>query len=170
MTETAAQMPRIRSRAAAVARSRTTNRWLLPGDQRGSWHRRRIDLIREFIDTLADQGREPTARDKVTIGNAAACIVRTEMLTAQMLAGQPIYDDQLTRLANLSERLLTSLGLRSAAEPAPEPERSPEEELWAYGRSIAAPAVSGHELNGEPATETAPEPIERTSGDLAGSE
>jgi hypothetical protein len=94
------------------ARSRVTNgRSMLPGtkDARGTWARRRRDLISAFTVEL---GRPTRERDKALIANAAMLIVRCEQMHVQIVnGGADVDDDQLIRLSNVATRLLTALGL-----------------------------------------------------------
>lgn len=99
------------------ARSSVSNgKRSLPGiDGRGTWSRRRRDLIASFTAELNWPLRE---RDKALIANAAALIVRCEQLHVQIVRGADVDDDQLIRLSNVATRLLTALGL-DKAKPQP---------------------------------------------------
>src|SRR5262245_5424361 len=90
------------------ARSSVSNgKRSLPGiDGRGTWSRRRRDLIASFT---AELGRPLRERDKALIANAASLIVRCEQLHVQIVNGADIDDDQLIRLSNVATRLLTAL-------------------------------------------------------------
>ena len=101
-TEVAVRSPFARSSVSNGKRS-------LPGiDGRGTWSRRRRDLIASFT---AELGRPLRERDKALIANAASLIVRCEQLHVQIVDGADVDDDQLIRLSNVATRLLTALGL-----------------------------------------------------------
>jgi len=95
------------------ARSSVSNgKRSLPGtDARGTWARRRRDLIASFT---AELNRPPRERDKALIANAASLIVRCEQLHVRIVNGADVDDDQLIRLSNVATRLLTALGLDKA--------------------------------------------------------
>jgi hypothetical protein len=92
------------------ARSSVSNgKRSLPGtDARGTWARRRRDLIASFT---AELGRPLRERDKALIANAASIVVRCEQLHVKIVNGAEVDDDQLIRLSNVATRLLTALGL-----------------------------------------------------------
>src|SRR5262249_1975859 len=89
----------------------------LPGsDGRGSWARRRRDLVAALT---AERPRAPRERDKILVSQLAALIVRTEQIHVLISNGADIDDEQLIRLSHASARLLTKLGLdRVKATPA----------------------------------------------------
>jgi hypothetical protein len=92
------------------ARSSVNNgkRALPDTDGRGTWARRRRDLIAAFAQEL---GRPLRERDKALIANAASLIVRCEQMHVRIVNGAEVDDDQLIRLSNVATRLLTALGL-----------------------------------------------------------
>lgn len=102
------------------ARSSVSNgKRSLPGtDARGTWSRRRRDLIASLT---AELGRPLRERDKALIANTASLIVRCEQLHVQIVNGAEVDDDQLIRLSNTSSRLLRTLGLdrRNVKPPGP---------------------------------------------------
>jgi hypothetical protein len=98
---------------SSFARSAVSNgnRPLPDTDGRGTWARRRRDLIASLTTELNRPLRE---RDKALIANAASLIVRCEQLHVQIVNGAEVDDDQLIRLSNVATRLLTALGLDKA--------------------------------------------------------
>jgi hypothetical protein len=99
------------------ARSSVSNgkRALPDTDGRGTWARRRRDLIASFT---AELNRPLLERDRALIANAASLIVRCEQLHVRIVNDEEVDDDQLIRLSNVATRLLTALGL-DKAKPQP---------------------------------------------------
>jgi hypothetical protein len=97
------------SRHSANNRSRVTNgRTLLPGvDGRSASARRYRDLIAELARELGDA--EPTAAESASIRQAAAIIVRSEQLSADIVRGEPVDNDTLIRLSSEARRIMARL-------------------------------------------------------------
>lgn len=94
----------------------------LPGaDGRGTWARRRRDLVAALT---AELPRPPRERDKILINQLSALIVRTEQIHVQIANGADVDDEQLIRLSHASARLLTKLGLDKVKAPPAAPSLS----------------------------------------------
>jgi len=100
-------------------RSRVTNgRDLLPGiDGRSAWARR----FRDLIDGLtADLGSVLSEAERLQVRTAASLQLHVEQLTAQMVRGEAVDPDAITRAANGATRALSALKRRGTARgPAP---------------------------------------------------
>ena len=102
------------------ARSSVSNgkRALPDTDGRGTWARRRRDLIASFTAELNRPLRE---RDRALIANAASLLVRCEQMAVKVVNDEDVDDDQLIRLSNVATRLLSALGLGAAKPQASGP-------------------------------------------------
>jgi hypothetical protein len=117
------------------ARSKSTNRssWLRGVDGRSIGARRYRDLVESFS---ADLGAEKTGEfERAQIRQAAALVVRAEILQSDLLNGLPVNDEQIVRISNVSTRILSRLGIRKRKEA---PKVSLRERLLARERNNAA--------------------------------
>lgn len=91
-------------------RSAVSNgRRLAPGlDGRGALPRRIRDLQIGLRDEL---GRAPSVAETALIAQAATLIARREQLLSALGRGEPIDDEQLTRMSNVIARTLMAAGL-----------------------------------------------------------
>ncbi len=105
---------------AASSRSARTNGSPFLGqvDGRSAAARRHRDLERAYA---ADLGGPLTTAQRVTIGQAAALTVRAEQMQASIARGDPVDGEEMIRLANTLERLITALGLKGAPAPSEPP-------------------------------------------------
>ena len=60
-----------------------------------------------------------TEAQRALVRQAAAMIVQLEGLQSEILRGEPVDVEQLTRLANAATRILTRLGLKRNVVQAP---------------------------------------------------
>jgi hypothetical protein len=90
-------------------------------DQRTRVARRLRTIEGELRRTLRQQGRVIDVHTDCMIGNLAHCLVHAEMLRGEHSRGIHVDLEQLTRLANTSQRLVAQLGLKPslAEEPGP---------------------------------------------------
>src|SRR6266566_4963081 len=90
-------------------------------DQRTRLARRARTIERQLRAEVERLGRTVTVHDDILIGQLAACMVRSEVMRGEASrGGQPVSDEQLTRLANTAQRLVGALGLRpQVTEPPP---------------------------------------------------
>jgi hypothetical protein len=112
------------SRTAAAERSPTLRSRVTNGSQllanvdgRTADARRYRDLCMSLADDL---GGAPslTEAQRALVRQAAAMIVQSERMQSDVLRGEIVDCEQLTRLANAATRILSRLGLRrTAVEP-----------------------------------------------------
>src|SRR5438445_5387540 len=70
-------------------------------DQRTRLARRARTIERQLRAEVERLGRTVTVHDDILIGQLAACMVRSEVMRGEASrGGQPVSDEQLTRLAN----------------------------------------------------------------------
>ena len=115
-----AKLPSDAVMTAAVSpttRSRVTNRRAtLPGvDGRSADARRYRDLCASFAD---ERGGEAalTESERALIRQAAALQVASERMQAQLIRGEDVDGEELTRLSNALARALSALGKRKPAK------------------------------------------------------
>lgn len=119
-------------------RDRRRNRHLRP-DGRTLHARRYKQLLREFS---AEIGAPLSAIDEALIGQAAALVVKAEVLQTEIVAGRASDSDEIVRLASESRRILESLKSRSVKNKPTGP--SLADHLRAkYGAGVPADAEAG---------------------------
>jgi hypothetical protein len=106
-------------------------------DKRTRVARRQRAIENELRAQLRAQGRTILVHDDILVGNLAACMLRLEIMRGEQSRGHFVDDEQLTRLANASQRLVSALGLRPTVQPAAGPS------LREYLTSKAAEASRG---------------------------
>jgi hypothetical protein len=79
--------------------------------------RRQRAIERELRAQLTAQGRTILIHDDIQIGALADCMVKMEILRGEASRGHAIDDEQLTRYANIAQRLVSALGLRPTVQP-----------------------------------------------------
>jgi hypothetical protein len=92
---------------------------LIPGgDPRSSRQGRRFrDLCHEFEDDLGGADALSSA-ERAIVKQAAAATVQVEAMAAAIVRGEPVNEEQFTRLNNVASRLLrTLIGKRSKRKP-----------------------------------------------------
>ncbi|WP_413989363.1 hypothetical protein ACMDCR_25840 [Labrys okinawensis] len=102
-------------------RSAISNGSLLPRDidKRSATARRFVDLILAFTEDLGGEAALSQA-ERALIRQAAASVVASEKMQHSIIRGDDIDFEQLTRVSNVSARLLQRLGIkRRTKEPAP---------------------------------------------------
>jgi hypothetical protein len=80
--------------------------------------RRFRDLALAFASDLGDPSKL-TAAETVLVRQAAASVVASEVLQSKLLNGEDIDIGEVTRLGNVTTRLLTRLGTRRKPAPGP---------------------------------------------------
>ena len=96
---------------AATSRSRVSNgKVLVDGiDGRCAGARRLHDIIADLTDDLGgDLGQAETLQ----VRTVASLVLHAERLTADMINGQPVDSEELTRVSNSAARLLAALRRR----------------------------------------------------------
>jgi hypothetical protein len=109
--------PAIDARPIKVRSAVTNDPLFLRGvDGRSKVARRYRDLAIALADDLGGQGKlsEPS---KILVRQAAALTVKVEGLQSQIVAGEDVDIEQLTRLSNALSRMLHRLGLKKASRP-----------------------------------------------------
>ena len=101
-------------------RSRVTNgSQLLAGiDGRTAPARRYRDLCQSLADDLGGAA-SLTEAQRALVRQAAAMIVQSEKLQGEVLRGEIVDCEQLTRLANAATRILSRLGLKRTVTHPP---------------------------------------------------
>jgi hypothetical protein len=102
-------------------RSRVTNgkELLANVDGRTAAARRYRDLCMSLADDLGGAA-SLTEAQRALVRQAAAMIVQSEKLQGEVLRGEIVDCEQLTRLANAATRILTRLGIkRERRDPTP---------------------------------------------------
>jgi hypothetical protein len=101
------------AKRSPTLRSRVTNgKDLLPDvDGRTAAARRYRDLAISIADDLGGAASLTEAQTAL-VRQASAMIVQSEALQGQILRGELVDCEQLTRLANAATRILTRLGLK----------------------------------------------------------
>jgi hypothetical protein len=85
---------------------------------------------RQLVDQFtAEIGAPLSAIEGALVGQAAALVVRSEIIQTVIIAGQATDTDEAVRLASESRRILNSLRARAAAKNKPPPPTSLHELL-----------------------------------------
>jgi hypothetical protein len=90
-------------------------------DMRTRIGRRQRAIERELRAELVKMGRQVTIHDDCLIGSLANCMVQLEIAAGDRSRGLKVDDEQITRLANTSQRLIAMLGLRHQVVEDPGP-------------------------------------------------
>jgi hypothetical protein len=92
----------------ATTRSRISNRSrMLPGvDGRSSAARRFRDICANYE---AEAGGNVTEVERDLIRQAAALVVRSEQMQADLILGKPVSNDELVRVSSTAKRLLETI-------------------------------------------------------------
>jgi hypothetical protein len=99
--------PRIEP-TSPTTRSRVSNRSrILPGvDGRSATARRFRDICRSYE---IDFGGNVTEVERDLIRQAAALVVRSEQMQADLILGKPVSNDELVRVSSTAKRLLETI-------------------------------------------------------------
>lgn len=105
---------------STTLRSRVTNgkELLANVDGRTATARRYRDLTISLADDLGG-ATGLTEAQRALVRQAAAMIVQSEKLQGEVLRGEIVDCEQLTRLANAATRILTRLGSKRSLAPTP---------------------------------------------------
>jgi hypothetical protein len=94
----------------------TNGKRLLEGvDGRSAEARRYRDLCLSYADDLGGASALTEAQ-KTLVRQAAALSVQSEAMAAAMIRGEPVSDEQMTRVANSLSRTLHRLGRKKPRE------------------------------------------------------
>lgn len=85
-------------------------------DGRSPGARRFRDLVAAYCTDLGRAYEALSEAERNTVRQAATCQLQSEALQGALARGERVDTDQLVRLANLSVRLLRSLGLGGPAQ------------------------------------------------------
>jgi hypothetical protein len=99
-------------------RTRHRNRKLPRPDGRTLQVKRYHELIRDFT---ADIGAPLSSLDEALLGQAAALIVKAELIQTAIVSGQDADVDDAVRLASESRRILEGIKAKSAKAKPPAP-------------------------------------------------
>jgi hypothetical protein len=86
-------------------------------DGRSAEARRFKDLVVSFAAPFGGEAALSEA-ERALVRNAAALTLRCEALQANVVAGRVVDNEEMTRLANSSARVLAALGRRSRLTPS----------------------------------------------------
>jgi hypothetical protein len=81
--------------------------------------RRFRDLALAFASDISDDPTKLSAAETALVRQAAASVVASEVLQSKLLNGEDIDIGEVTRLGNVTTRLLTRLGTRRKPAPGP---------------------------------------------------
>ena len=107
MTKKMPEAPKPTPGDKKFGRSAVTNGKLVDGDMRSKQARRLRDLINDFTTELGGGDLSPS--EVTLIRTAAMAAMRGEELQARMVAGEPVDDEDIVRVGNLSSRAVRDL-------------------------------------------------------------
>ncbi len=118
-TSAAADRAEFAGRAANNRAAVSNGSRLLAGiDGRSADARRYRDVAFALADNLGGDDKLSEA-ERALIRQAAANIVASERLQGAMIRGEPVDLEQATRLANVTSRLLSRLGIKRRVQEPP---------------------------------------------------
>jgi hypothetical protein len=82
--------------------------------------RRQRQIERELEQELVKIGRKPTIHDQILVANLAQLLMQLEIWRGPQSRGEQIDNEELTRVANASQRLIAALGLKPEVAEQPE--------------------------------------------------